>query len=286
MPRRTEAGLRPVVEQCRLCAAVLELSLDNPWRVCAQCGEVNLPNDEVAVPRADRASPWVGAPRRIWLAHGAALGVQLAVVLACAWRLGAGGKFDLGLVFVGVAFVYFSAYALVVSVPVAFLRTTGQVLFLHCAALLLTVLVIGLSVFGLPRSSRPDRPVPAAPPERARVAPRPPPPPKPRAPAAPGWEQSAMLASFSVEEEGSAFRIRFVPHFTGVLEVRTAHPQLLDLSYGSATCEAKAEKPAECVLVLSRPQRPSAVVFEVHAVPPAGSLIAVTVDSAGAGRPR
>lgn len=61
-----------------------------------------------------------GRPSRTkWLAHGAALSVQLAVVLFVAGTLGRGGKFDLGLLFVGVAFVYFVAYAVVVSVPVA-----------------------------------------------------------------------------------------------------------------------------------------------------------------------
>jgi hypothetical protein len=34
-----------VVELCRLCGAALELSVENPRRVCGACGEVNLPND-------------------------------------------------------------------------------------------------------------------------------------------------------------------------------------------------------------------------------------------------
>ncbi len=289
-----------VVEHCKLCAAELEISVNNPRRVCAQCGEVNLPSDEVPDPTARQSSPrgvLSASSRTKWLAHGVALSVQLAVVLLVAWRLGAGGKFDLGLLFVGVAFVSFCGYALVVSVPVVFLRTTRQVLLFDCVAPLVTLLAIGLSVFGPRGGSTPARPVPAATPERAR-GPKPPLPPapplpKPRAPAAPGWEQSAMLASFSVAEEGAAFRIRFVPHFTGRLEVRAGHPQLIDLSYGSTTCEAKAEEPTECVLVLSRPQRPSAVRYELSAAPHDGSrqrfggqVTAVRVDASGAGRPR
>ena len=101
-----------------------------------------------------------------------------------------------------------------------------------------------------------------------------------------------MLASFSVAAEGSAFRIRFVPHFTGTLEVRTRHPQLIDLTYGSTTCEAEAEEPAECVLFQSQPHRPSAVGYELSAWTQAGSrqrfeqTTQVTVDASGAWRPR
>lgn len=38
-----------VAEHCRLCAAVLVLTVENPRRVCANCGEINLPNDVVKV---------------------------------------------------------------------------------------------------------------------------------------------------------------------------------------------------------------------------------------------
>lgn len=37
-----------VVEPCRLCGAALELSVENPRRVCAACGEINLPSDHPA----------------------------------------------------------------------------------------------------------------------------------------------------------------------------------------------------------------------------------------------
>lgn len=169
------------------------------------------------------------------------------------------------------------------------MRTTQQVLLFDFAAPVLAVLALWLW-FSMPfRSSTAPQPTLAALP----APPPAPPPSKPRAPAASGWEQSAMLASFSVAEEATAFRIRFVPHFTGTLTVRAGHPQLFDLTYGSATCEAEAEEPAECVLVLSRPQRPSGVKYELSAVPHDGSsqrfggqVTAVTVDSAGAGRPR
>lgn len=292
-----------LVEHCKLCAAVLELSVTNPRRVCAQCGEVNLPTDDVAGNPLRNPSPWVvpsfrgilgASSRPLWRAHGVVLSLQLAVVLVVAWNFGTGGKFDFGLLFVGLAFVCFAAYAAMVSVPVLFLKTRWQVLLLDCVAPLLTVFALWFQVGAPLRSRPPGRVVPAASPSRAPApVPLPPRAPTPRAPVAPGWERSAMLASFSVAEEGTAFRVRFVPHFTGRLEVRAGHPQLIDLTYGRTTCEARAEETAECVMVLSRPQPSSGVRFELSALPLAGSrlrfegpLTVVRVDSAGVGRPR
>lgn len=34
-----------VKQLCRLCEAELEVSLDNPRRICGKCGEINLPSD-------------------------------------------------------------------------------------------------------------------------------------------------------------------------------------------------------------------------------------------------
>ncbi len=55
-----------VIEHCRLCAAVLEISVKNPTRVCSACGEVNLPNGSVQstslAPRRDeRRLVFIGA---------------------------------------------------------------------------------------------------------------------------------------------------------------------------------------------------------------------------------
>ena len=291
-----------LVEHCRLCAAVLDISVNNPRRVCERCGEVNLPSDEVASQPARRAPRFVVPSLRgamseqsgsKWLAHAIALGVQLAIVLLAAWGLGSGGKYGLGLLFAGLAFIYFCVYATIASVPVIFLKTTQQVVLFDCVVPLLTLFALWFSFFGPGAGSQE---VPAATPQQVRAPIPPPPPPrpvpKPRAPAEPGWEQSAMLASFSVEEKGTAFRIRFVPHFTGTLEVRAAHPQLFDVNYGSATCPAEAENAAECFLGLERPLRPSAVRFAVSAVPQDGSsqvgnqVITVMVDPSGTGRPR
>ena len=33
------------MEPCRLCGAALQITVENPRRVCGACGEVNLPND-------------------------------------------------------------------------------------------------------------------------------------------------------------------------------------------------------------------------------------------------
>ena len=49
-----------VAEHCRLCAAVLVLTVENPRRVCANCGEINLPNDPVKV---SSSAPLVAAAR-------------------------------------------------------------------------------------------------------------------------------------------------------------------------------------------------------------------------------
>ena len=145
-----------VVEHCRLCAAVLEISAENPRRVCPHCGEVNFPTDGVAVQPAPPVSPWAapslqgvlsGPSRAKWLTHGVALSVQLVLVLLVAFSMGSGGKFDLGLVFVGIAFVGFGAYALVMSVPVAFMKTTRQVLLFDCMAPVLTLIALWLSMF-------------------------------------------------------------------------------------------------------------------------------------------
>ncbi len=291
-----------LVVHCRLCEGVLDISVNNPRRVCAQCGEVNLPSDEVAAPPAHHARRFAASSlrgtmseqsRSKWLAHAIALGVQLAIVLLAAWGLGAGGKYGLGLVFAGIAFVYFCVYAMIVSVPVAFLKTTRQVVLFDCVVPLLTLFALWVAVFG--PGERSEK-VPAVIPQQA-LAPVPPPPraapaPKPKAPATPGWEQSAMLASFSAEEQGTAFRLRFVPHFTGTLEVRAGSPQLFDVNYGSVTCQALAEEAAECFLGLERPLRPSSVRFELSAVAQDGSkqfggrVITVMVDSSGTGRPR
>ncbi|MDP2275183.1 MAG: hypothetical protein Q8K32_30845 [Archangium sp.] len=291
-----------LVVHCRLCEGVLEISLNNPRRVCAHCGEVNLPSDEVAAQPARHAPRFVTPSlrgtmseqsRSKWLAHAIALGVQLAIVLLAALGLGSGGKYGLGLLFAGLAFIYFCVYATIVSVPVAFLKTTRQVVLFDSVVPLLTVFALWLSVFG---PSVGSQRVPAATPPLVR-APVPPPPrpvaaPKPRAPKEPGWEQSAMLASFSVDEKGTAFRIRFVPHFTGTLEVRAGSPQLFDVFYGSVTCQAVAEEATECFLGLERPLRPSAVRFELSGAPQEGSrqfggqVTTVRVDSSGTAQPR
>ncbi len=283
---------REMVVHCRLCEGVLEISVNNPRRVCAHCGEVNLPSDEQPARHAPRfAVPSLrerlsGQSRTKWLAHGLALSVQLAIVLVVAWDLGSGGKFDFAGLFAGVAFVYFCAYAMFVSVPVAFLKTTRQALLFDCVAPVLTLFAIWVAVFK-PHVSAQE--VPAAAPQKARA---PVPPPPRAAPAEPGWEESPMLASFTAVEQGTAFRIRFVPHFTGTLEVRAGHPQLFDMNYGSVTCRAEAEQTAECFLGLTRPMRPSAVRFELSALPQDGSrkfggqVTTVLIDSSGTARPR
>lgn len=77
-----------VVEKCRLCGEGLDVSTDNPRRVCAHCGEVNLPTDgagfsePAAAPAPERVPPLPPPPRASppprdpW--HPAAWGVCLA----------------------------------------------------------------------------------------------------------------------------------------------------------------------------------------------------------------
>lgn len=45
------------MEPCRLCGAALNLSVENPRRVCAACGEINLPGDHSAGPQGSTIGP-------------------------------------------------------------------------------------------------------------------------------------------------------------------------------------------------------------------------------------
>jgi hypothetical protein len=96
-----------VVEHCRLCAAVLQISVENPRRVCAACGEVNLPNIEPALRTRRLPSPITSRELRL-LPLGAAP-VLLTVVAA-----GIGGMLEKDL---GRAFDLWIKVAISVSIP-------------------------------------------------------------------------------------------------------------------------------------------------------------------------
>lgn len=53
------------VQQCRLCGSPIEATLTNPRRVCAACGEVNLPTDRAPPEPARRAPAVAVVPARI-----------------------------------------------------------------------------------------------------------------------------------------------------------------------------------------------------------------------------
>lgn len=44
-----------IKETCRLCERELELSVENPRRICAHCGEINLPAEHASAPEVPRA---------------------------------------------------------------------------------------------------------------------------------------------------------------------------------------------------------------------------------------
>lgn len=85
-----------VLEHCRLCGAVLEVSVENPRRTCAACGEVNLPNDQAPLLRAPAPRPsnafWLREARMLPLGAASPLAAWAACVplgaSAFPWVLG------------------------------------------------------------------------------------------------------------------------------------------------------------------------------------------------------
>lgn len=58
-----------IVERCRLCEAALEVSVENPRRVCPHCGEINLPTDGEPVVAPEPLLPPRPAPQPVrWVA--------------------------------------------------------------------------------------------------------------------------------------------------------------------------------------------------------------------------
>ena len=288
---------------CNLCSAPIELTLENPRRVCAACGSVNLPTDSHEAPQplglpsslrkkwAKRFDPNGFGPGSgpKWRAHALVLAVQFVIVVGGAWTLGggSGGKYGFGPVFAGIAAMAFFVYAALLIVPVYFLGKPRHVVTLDVTVMVLVAGFFAVSMSPRRSSAPPPRPEP---PPVARV--QPPAPPRPPvaarsiAPASPGWEGSRLLADFSVTQEGNDLRVRFVPRFTGKLAVRTRHSQLADSGYSRASCPCTIDQPAECTLSQSKPTSPSSVVYEVFAEEGSTGLVVVSVDASGHGAPR
>lgn len=126
-------------EPCGLCAAPIELTLENPRRVCPSCGTVNLPTDTPPVPSVARRA-WVhyvtehrGIGRgtgKKWGWHAATLTLQLLTVFALAWNVGGGPRGDptWATLFVMLASIYFLIFAAVATVLVYFVETGEQAL--------------------------------------------------------------------------------------------------------------------------------------------------------------